>query len=59
MAVEPPKSVLTAGAGVSKVDSVLVNLRARALDLHARLSELRDSIAMLRDGIGPGRNAPW
>jgi hypothetical protein len=48
-----------AGIAVSKTDNTLVNLRSRALDLHARLLELRDSVCMLRDGVGPARNAPW
>lgn len=47
------------GPAVTKVDTALVNLRSRALDIHARLVELRDSVGMLRDGVGPGRAAAW
>jgi len=47
------------GGTVTKVDAALVNLRSRALDLHARLLELRDAAAMMRDGVGMGRNEAW
>lgn len=43
----------------AKVDSALVNLRARGLDIYARLDELRDAACMLRDGVGQGRSATW
>ena len=42
-----------------RLDSALVNLRARTLDLHERLAELREALIMLRDGVGPGRLASW
>lgn len=44
---------------MTKVDTALVSLRSRALDIHRRLIELRDSVTMLRDGVGPGRAAAW
>lgn len=62
----PPKAAVTTGASskpvssaTSKIDGALVNLRARALDVHTRLSELCDHVAMLRDGIGPARTSSW
>jgi hypothetical protein len=64
-AVTGPRGAATGAAPgsasltVSKTDTALATLRARALDLHARLLELRDAVSMLRDGVGPARNAPW
>ncbi|OSX80873.1 hypothetical protein BU14_0031s0045 [Porphyra umbilicalis] len=43
----------------SKVDSALVSLRLRALELNGRLVELLNSVVALRDGVGTGRDDAW
>ncbi|KAK1865391.1 hypothetical protein I4F81_007923 [Pyropia yezoensis] len=43
----------------SKVDSSLVSLRLRALDLQGRLLELLRSVVSLRDGVGEARDDAW
>lgn len=50
-AAPPPRS--------GKLDSALVNLRSRTIELHDQLSELYKPLAMLRDGVGPARTASW
>lgn len=54
-ASRPPS---TAAFG-SKVDSALVSLRLRALDLQGRLLELLRSVVSLRDGVGEARDDAW
>lgn len=45
--------------GTTTVDSALVNLRSRGVEIFIRLQELRDAASMMKDGVGQGRSATW